>query len=124
MRAHLKKSLASLLALSFVFMQIMPAQAGLVGTQAVIDQAQVELDRDRLKSALERSEVRNLLADHGVSVEQAKERIDALTDQEVSQLAADFEALPAGGVIEIIIIAALVVVILELVGIIDLFTQF
>ncbi len=124
MRSHLKKSVASLLAVSFMFLQVAPAYAGLIGTQTLVDRASAELDRDRLKSALQRDQVRDLLADHGVSIEQAEERIDALTDAEVSQLAADFDKLPAGGIIEIIIIAALVVVILELVGITDIFTQF
>lgn len=124
MRLHLTKSVAYLLAASFLFMQVAPAYAGMIGTQTLVDQASVELDRDRLKNALERDQVRDLLADHGVSIEQAEERIDALTDAEVSQLAADFDELPAGGIIEILIIAALVVVVLELVGITDIFTQF
>lgn len=124
MRSHLTRPIAYLLAASFMFVQITPAYAGMVGTQTLIDQAQAHVDRDRLNSALEREEVRKLLAGHGVSPQQAQARINALTDAEASHLAAHFDKQPAGGVIEIIIIAALVVVILELVGITDIFTQF
>jgi hypothetical protein len=129
MRSHLKKFIAYLLAVSFAFTQISPVYAGMIGTQTLIDQASVKIDRERLKDALERSEVRKLLADHGVTVEQAKVRIDALTNEEVRQLAADFDKLPAGaGVIELLfisgLVAALVVVILEGLGIIDVFTAF
>jgi hypothetical protein len=124
MRSRLKNSLICLLAVSFMSIQITPAYAGLVGTQTLIDQAQAEIDRDRLKNVLERDVVRTLLAGHGVSPAQAQERIDALTDAEVSQLAAHFDKQAAAGVIEIIIIAALVVAILELVGVTDIFTQF
>lgn len=124
MRSHLRRFIICLLAVSFASLQIAPASAGLVGTQTLIDQVAQRIDRERLKDTLERGQVRKLLADHGVSMAQAEERIDALTDEEVSQLAAHFDEEPAGGVIEIVIIAALIVVILELVGITDIFTQF
>jgi hypothetical protein len=91
----------------------------------LIDHASTKIDRDRLKGALQRDEVRKLLTSHGVTTEQAKARIDALTHQEVSQLAGQFDNKPAGGlIIETVIAAALVVVILELIGITDIFPQF
>lgn len=124
MRSHLNRSIGCLLAVSLVFVQLTPAYAGIVGTQSLIEQTQAQLNRDRLKTALERAEVQTLLARHGVSLSQAQERIDALTDAEVSELAAHFGDKAAGAVIEIILIAALVVVILELVGVTDIFTQF
>ncbi len=124
MYPRLKRSIAYWLAISFALMQVTPAYAGMIDTQALVDEASAQFERDHLKSALEREEVRRQLAEHGVTVEQAQERIDALTDQEVSQLAAHFGDRPAGGVIEFIIIAGLVVVILELVGVTDIFTQF
>jgi hypothetical protein len=124
MRAHLKKSIAYLLAVSFVSLQLTPVYAGMVGTQTLVNQASSEVNRDRLKIALKRAHVRELLASHGVTVTQAQERIDALTDQEVSQLAGDFDDKAGGQVLEILIIAGLVVVILELVGITDIFAQF
>jgi hypothetical protein len=113
------------LAVSFLGLQIAPANAGMIGTQTMVNQAAEKADRNRLKSILERERARKLLTSHGVTVEQAKERIDALTDREVSRLAAHVDEQPAGGVIvEAIVIAALVVVILELVGTTDIFAGF
>ncbi len=109
----------------FLMPPIAPASMGMIGRQIIIDQAAAEVDRNRLKSILECETARKLLASHGVTDEQAKERIDALTDQEVNQLATHFDEQPAGGVIiEAIVIAAIVVVIPELVGITDIFVAF
>jgi hypothetical protein len=124
MRSHLKNSIAYLLTLSFLFMQMAPAYAGMIDTQTLVDEAGAKVDRERLVNALERDQVRSLLARHGVTEVQMRARIDALTEEEISQLAAHFEDKPGGGVIEVLIIAALVVVILELVGITDIFTRF
>lgn len=125
MRPLLKRLIVCLLAVSFTSLQLTPAYAGLVGTQTLIDHAAAKIDRARLQDALQRAEVRKLLAGHGVSIEHARARIDALTDQEVSQLATHFNDEPAGGVIiEIVVAAAVVFVILELVGITDVLPQF
>jgi hypothetical protein len=124
MRSQLKRSIACLLAVSFVFVQLTPTYAGMVGTQSLIEQTQAEINRDRLTAVLARAEVRTLLANHGVTLEQAQKRIDALTDSEVRDLAAHFDDKAAGGVIEVILLGALVVAILELVGVTDIFTQF
>jgi hypothetical protein len=125
MHLYKKKLIVPLLATSFTFLQVAPAYAGMVGTQSLIDHASTKIDRDRLKGALQRDEVRKLLTSHGVTTEQAKARIDALTHQEVSQLAGQFDNKPAGGlIIETVIAAALVVVILEVIGITDIFPQF
>ncbi|MGH8500885.1 MAG: PA2779 family protein [Gammaproteobacteria bacterium] len=126
MHSRLSKFIAYVLTLGLVAMPVMPAWAGMIGTQTLVDEASAEWDRDRLSRALARNEVRTLLAEHGISQREAQERIDALTDREVRQLAAaDFDRLPAGaGVLEVLVIAGLVVVILELVGVTDIFTQF
>src|SRR5680860_996896 len=126
MRSRLSRFLAYVLTSGLMITPVMPAYAGMVGTQGLVNEATSEWDRARLSSALEREEVRTLLAEHGISLQAAKARIDALTDREVRQLAtADFDKLPAGaGVIEVLVIAGLVVVILELVGITDIFSQF
>jgi len=64
------------------------SQAAMIATPA---------DRSQLLGVLERVEVQSQLQAHGVSVEQAKARIAALTDAEAAQLAAQIDSLPAGG---------------------------
>jgi hypothetical protein len=72
-----------------------PVRAELVGTGAVA--APVQSERDRVKAALERPEVAKQLQMLGVLPADAQSRVDALTDAEVSTLAAQINALPAGG---------------------------
>ena len=51
-------------------------------------------------------------------------RIAALTDQELEQLAADLESLPAGGsLLGVAGVVFIVLLILELVGVIDIFKK-
>lgn len=51
----------------------------------------------RLASLLDRADVRAALESHGVSAEDAKSRVAALSDEEAEKLAAKFDSLPAGG---------------------------
>jgi hypothetical protein len=100
------------------------ACAGVISTQEYI----AAIDRDatlaRIDAVLAREEVRSRLEQHGVDPVAANERIAALTDQELVQLATDLENLPAGGdVLAVIGIVAIVLLILELVGVIDIFNK-
>lgn len=54
-------------------------------------------ERERLKALVARPEVARKLEALGVAPDEARSRIDALTDAEVGALAARIEALPAGG---------------------------
>ena len=66
------------------------AYAGIIG----IDE---QVERDRVKSLLERPELGAELQKMGVAPEEARARVDAMTPQEVSQLAGRLDALAAGG---------------------------
>lgn len=52
--------------------------------------------RARLLAALERADVAAALVAHGVSPEQARLRVAALTDAEAARLAAEIDQAPAG----------------------------
>ena len=78
-------------------------------------------DRSQLLGVLERVEVQNQLQAHGVSIEQAKARIAALTDAEAAQLAAQIDNLPAGGdgvgaLIGAVLIVFLVLLLTDILG--------
>jgi hypothetical protein len=78
-------------------------------------------DRSQLLGVLERVEVQNQLQAHGVSIEQAKARIAALTDVEAAQLAAQIDSLPAGGdgvgaLIGAVLIVFLVLLLTDILG--------
>ncbi len=102
------------------------AQAALVSTERVAaDQGVVSIDaqamqqRAHVLSYLDRPDVIAGLQERGVTAEQARERVAALTDAEVSQLAHTLDTAPAGagsvlGVIVFIFILLLVTDILGL----------
>ena len=71
-----------------------------------------------------RDDVRQQLQAMGVDLQRATERVNALTDQELQQLALNMDAQPAGGdAIAVIGIVFLVLLILELVGVTNIFTK-
>lgn len=73
------------------------AQAGLVGTDRVTVSAQSQSDRDRIRSFLDREDVRKELQQQGIDANTAKARVDALTDAEVQKVAGRLDKMPAGG---------------------------
>jgi hypothetical protein len=65
------------------------AYAGMIAIEAP--------ERDRVKTMLERPELAAGLQKMGVAAHEARARVDAMTPQEVSQLAGRLDALAAGG---------------------------
>jgi hypothetical protein len=76
------------------------AQAGMIGTDQVVAagaQPGTGSDHARLGELLQRDDVVAALRERGVSPEQARERVAALTDAEAAQVVAAIDAAPAGG---------------------------
>jgi len=72
-------------------------QAALIGVDQALA-AQRQIERDKLQGFLARADVQRELAALGVGAAAAAERANALTDDEVQQLAGRIDSLPAGGV--------------------------
>jgi hypothetical protein len=89
------------------------ATAGMIGTDQVVASTS-QADRTTVLNFLSRSDVANRLQSLGIDPATAKDRVGAMTDQEVQSLAGRVNALPAGGtstgaaVVIIVIIAAAV----------------
>lgn len=74
------------------------AQAELIATDRVEANGQTRMSsRAFVGSLLDRADVRAALERQGVSAEDAKLRVAALSDDEVDGLAAKIQSLPAGG---------------------------
>jgi hypothetical protein len=87
-----------------------PLLAAMVPTEAIIDSNNAEEARDYLKSLISRDDIRELLISHGIDPNEAKARVDSLSDSEAIAVADRIEKLPAGGnAIGIIVGAALIV---------------
>ncbi len=94
MKIRFRRSLAAFLIVSIAGLGMpLPAHAALIAT----DSALASADRGRVAAMLERSDVRAQLQAYGANAEDVKARVDALTDEEVAQLARSMDALPAGG---------------------------
>ena len=73
-------------------------QAELVGTdRAEATRKDGSSGRELLRSLFDRADVRAALERQGVSADEAKARVNAMSDDEVERLAARFDSLPAGG---------------------------
>lgn len=101
------------------------ARAELVGTLQAVQASTRAQDLATVNSALAREEVRAQFAALGVEPAQVDQRVAALTDAELGTLARQMNELPAGAdALAIIGIVFLVLLILEAVGVIDVFKKF
>jgi len=100
------------------------ARAGVIGTEQYLQSLDREETLTRVEAVLARKEVKAELERLGVDTERAAERVAALTDEELETLAADLENLPAGGsLLGTVGVVFIVLLVLELVGVIDIFKK-
>ena len=103
-------------------------RAAMVATERVL-QASAEAQagaRERLRSFLDRADVREVMENWGVDPAEAHARVDALSDSEAASIAGKLDGMPAGGSAVGIIVGALllifiVLLITDLLGLTDVF---
>ena len=101
------------------------AQAGVISAEEYMSTTDRRVSLDTVTAALAREDVQLALKRHGVDPALAAERVAALNDQDLMLLVEDLEELPAGsGLLGTLGVVAIVVLILELVGVIDIFKKF
>jgi hypothetical protein len=112
---------------------LLPAQAALVSTEQVAAQqgfvgasprglVDTAAQRDFVNATLARADVAGALQARGVSVEQAAERVAALSDAEVAALAHNIDAAPAGAdVLGILFTVFIVLLITDILGLTKVF---
>jgi hypothetical protein len=114
MRIISRLLIASVLSLGLPFQS---AYAGLVGTDKVAVSVQSESERERIRTFLDREDVRNELQAQGVDVNTAKARVDALTDEEVQKVAGKLDRMPAGGdIIGILFTVFVILLVTDILG--------
>ncbi|MHB8844861.1 MAG: PA2779 family protein [Nitrospirota bacterium] len=114
---------AKLLALYLIaalFALTVPAQGWAMLVPAAPSETR-SADLARVRSTLESSLIRQRLIDYGLTPEETSQRLNALSDVQVHQLAANLDAVQAGGsvlgdVIVILLLAVIVIVVLEATG--------
>jgi hypothetical protein len=101
------------------------AQAEIIGTLAGLESSQRAADLAELGEVLAREQVRERMQALGVDEGQVEMRLARLTDAELSALAKRVDEAPAGaGILEVVGIVFVVLLILEAVGVIDIFKKF
>jgi len=99
--------------------------AGIIDTAAVVESSQRSADLATVRTGLDRQDVRDRFLALGVDPQTVDSRLAALTDSELQGLAGRIEQLPAGGdgLLAVIGIVFVVLLVLELVGVIDIFKR-
>lgn len=87
------------------------------------DEVRAGVQRERVTSVLDRSEVRARMEALGVNPDAARTRVAALSDEEIASLADQIDQLPAGGsdVLTAVVVVFLILVILDLLGVTNIF---
>lgn len=126
MTGLLKKMLVQVLVLSLLSVgSPVVVQAEIIGTLAGLESSLREADLARMSRALATAEARQQLQALGVEQAQVAARLARLTDSELRTLADRMDQAPAGaGILEVVGIVFVVLLILEAVGVIDVFKKF
>jgi len=101
-----------------------PASAAVIGTQDYLRAEGRPAQLARVTAVLAREDVQRYLIRQGVDPEAARERVMHLTDAELARLAQALDGEPAGGsVLGLIGAVFVVLLILELTGVTNIFTN-
>ena len=111
MTSVMKRALCNLLIVLMAWTPFHMAYAGVISTDQAVG-ASTQGDRAAVLAAISRSDVTSQLQSLGLDASTAKDRVAAMTDEEVRSLNGQLQALPAGGdgwaVAAVILIAVLV----------------
>lgn len=100
------------------------ANAGVIGTQQAMSAELRSAKETQVRSSLARDDVRQAMQQLGVDPVDAEARIASLSDAELLQLEGQLDRLPAGGdALAVIGVVFLVLLILELVGVTNVFNR-
>jgi hypothetical protein len=117
-----RTSAVSILSVALVNMSMVgAASAAIVDTSMLVAPSR-DADLSAIRAQLDRADVREQMQKMGVDASAIDTRLASLSDQELRQLATDMKSAPAGGDVLALVGAVFVVLlILELVGVIDIF---
>ena len=125
MKDTLKKMVAMLLILSMSLLGLPAASlAAPIGTDTLVQLEQRGELLSRIQTQLARDDVRAQFLQRGVSPTEVDARIAALSTEELQMLSMQLDELPAGGsLLAVIGVVFVVLLILELVGVTNVFTK-
>lgn len=126
MKLHTRKCIIFFTILQFFIVSglVPAARAAMIPTQKLIESSSTDHTRSQLQSMIARDDVRAELVRLGVDPVAAENRLATLTAEELQQLQGHMQDMPAGGsVLAVIGIVFLVLLILEMVGVTNVFSK-
>jgi len=119
----LKRFIVSLLIVSMSLAGLpITAQAAIVSTDEVIATDVVAAQRERVSTFLARGDVSQALQAQGVSPQTAVDRVQAMSDAEVAQLAGRIDQAPAGGeVLGLLFAVFIILLVTDILGLTKVF---
>ena len=120
-----KQILATLVAVALLSVTCTQSHAGIISTQQALSTEARATTEQQVLTALAREDVRQAMQHYGVSPADADARVASLSDAELLQLQDQIDRLPAGGdgLLAVLGIVFVVLLILELVGVTNIFTR-
>ena len=97
--------------------------AGMIGTQTFIETQQTDTTRAHIEEFISRDNVRDQMVALGADPAEVRDRLAALTGDELRLLEQNLDTMPAGGILAVIGVVFVVLLILELTGTIDIFKR-
>ena len=97
------------------------ASAGLYGSEDVVAQQQHQYSQQQVLAFVDSAEVQQKLIELGVSPDDAKQRIAAMTTAELDALNNQLNEMPAGGIVGTIVTVLVVIAVLDLLGVTDVY---
>lgn len=97
MNTAFKKLMCRFLAVALITLPFQTGQASMIGTDQVSSAAMVQANRSLVLNHLNRAQTVGEFQALGLDAQQARDRVAAMTDEEVGNLAGQINAVPAGG---------------------------
>jgi outer membrane protein OmpA-like peptidoglycan-associated protein len=103
-----------------------PVWAAMIGTESIINVDRGQSPRDYLNNLLAREEIQAVLISQGIDPQEAQDRIDNLSDDEIGKFVHEMDQLPAGGgffetFIVIVFLIFLILLVTDISGYTDVF---
>ena len=122
-------SIIAIILLLFMSTLNQPAAAAMVGTEKLLISDRNQETRSYLQQMMSRKQIQEALVARGIDLQEAKIRIDSLTDSEIEQILEKINDLPACGIdaaFVLIIVGVIVVlfIIVELTSAVSMFPWF
>jgi cytochrome c-type biogenesis protein CcmH/NrfG len=110
MRSKFSSLVCLTVVLCLLTLNVASARAGLVSTEASMSATHNVENRAFVKAQLQRDDVQRILENKGLTVAEAEQRVDALSDAEINRIVEQVGDMPAGGGFFGVLIGAAVLV--------------